>query len=118
MAVLNTELKDTYEECLAEFRKYERYATEIYANAHQKDWLLAESLLSHTHDEFHDFSILDLAAHGKCQNFLSHPGIWNKVNELWRRPRNGFQKKACSFLATNSLKTGQSMFSTSNFGTE
>ena len=96
MAKINTDLKDTYEECSTEFRKYEQYAKEIYAYAHQKDWLLAESCLSHTHDEFHDFSILDLAAYGKCQNFLSHPGIWNKVNELWTRPRNGYKERIYS----------------------
>ena len=113
--MLNRETRDTSEECEIEFRKYERYATEIYSIAHDKNWALAESCLrwalklmlgpkllrnsileqqfeslqSHTHKEFHDFSILDLAAHGKCQNFLAHPGIWNKVNELWKRPRNG-----------------------------
>ena len=40
--------------------------------------------------KFSEFSILEMAANGRCQKFLSHPGVWNKIMELWKLKRGCF----------------------------
>ena len=53
--------RDTVEEFQTEYRKYERYAVDIFRLAHDNDWKFTESLLLHSHKEYHNFSIIEMA---------------------------------------------------------
>ena len=42
-----------------------------------------KATLTNTHEEFHQYTILEMAGTSESQLFLSHPGVWNKTNEIW-----------------------------------
>ena len=81
--------RDTQLEFQAEAMKYEQRAYDVFKIAHDTNWRQAERTLTNKHDEFHNFSVLEMAGTSGSQKFLSHPGVWNKINEIWKVKQKG-----------------------------
>ena len=74
---------DTMLEFQAEAKLYEQRAYDVFKVAHDTNWREAEKTLTQEHDDYHQFSVLEMAGTSSSQQFLSHPGVWNKINEIW-----------------------------------
>ena len=77
--------RDTQLEFQAEAEKYEQRAYDVFKTAHDINWRKAEVTLTQKHDEYHHFSVMEMAGTSQSQKFLSHPGVWNRINEIWTR---------------------------------
>ena len=77
--------QDTVRQFIAQAADYEERACNVFKIAHDINWRRAEDTLTYQHDDYQNYSAMEMAGLSSSQTFLSHPGVWNKITDLWKK---------------------------------
>ena len=77
--------QDTVRDFIAQAADYEERACKVFKIAHDINWRKAEETLTYQHHDYQNYSTMEMAGLSSSQTFLAHPGVWNKITDLWKK---------------------------------